>query len=61
MKGFDPRVLVATAAANTGIDNEKIDHVLRVGLLQCVITLLQERGRNAQKHGMNGLFAVFTG
>ncbi len=60
MKNFDPRVLVATAAANTGIDNERVDYVLRVGLPRCIITLLQERGRNVRNESMVGLFAVFT-
>ena len=60
MSNFNPRVLVFTAAANTGIDNKRVDYVLRVGLPRCLITLLQERGRNARVAGMKGLFAVFT-
>ena len=57
---FIARVLVATAAANTGIDQEMLDFVLRVGLPRCIITALQERGRNARKEGMFGFFIVYT-
>ena len=57
---FNPRVLAATAAANTGIDQEQLDFVVRVGLPRCIITALQERGRNARVAGMIGCFAVFT-
>ena len=57
---FLARVLVATAAANTGIDQEMLDFVLRVGLPRCIITALQERGRNARKEGMVGYFVVYT-
>ena len=60
MRNYNPRVLVATAAANTGIDQEKVDYVIRVGLPRCIITLLQERGRNARVAGMRGFFGVFT-
>ena len=60
MANLDPRLLVATAAANTGIDQVHLVHVLRVGLPRCITTMLQERGRNARWIGMHGLFAVFT-
>jgi hypothetical protein len=54
------RILLATAAANTGIDQELLDFVIRVGLPRCLTTLLQERGRNARRLGMFGRYIVFT-
>ena len=53
--GFSPRCLVATAAANTGIDQPKCTMVLRLGLPRTIVELLQERGRLRGR----GLFAVF--
>ena len=35
---FHPRVLTATATTNTGIDQERLDCVLRIGLPICIIT-----------------------
>jgi len=35
---FHPRLLTATGAANTGIDQERQDCVLRIGLPRCIIT-----------------------
>ena len=46
MNDYNPRVLVATAAANTGIDQVLVKWVLTVGLPRCLTTLLQERGRS---------------
>lgn len=60
MKNFDPCALVATATVNMGIDQERVDYVIHVGLTRCIITLLQERGGNARLAGMMGLFDVFT-
>ena len=60
MPGTNPQVLCATAAANTGVDQERLDWVLRIGLPRCILTLLQERGRNARKLGMKGMFQLFT-
>ena len=60
MSGMSPRVLAATAAANTGIDQINLAMVIRVGLARCIITLLQEMGRNARRPGMTGVFLVFT-
>ena len=57
---FNPRVLTAIAAANTGIDQEQLDFVVRVGMPWCITTSLQERGRNARKSGMIECVAVFT-
>jgi len=60
IKGMFPRVLAATAAANTGIDQVLLAMVLRIGFARCIITLLQEMGRNARKPGMTGVFLVFS-
>ena len=57
---FNPRALVATAAANTGIDAPRLVWVLRVGMPRCLITLLQERGRNAREVGMTGMYVVLA-
>ena len=56
MKDYHPRVLVATAAANTGIDQVLVKWVLSVGLPRCLTTLMQERGRNRSQ----GLYLVLT-
>ena len=60
MRWYDPRVLVATAAANTGIDQRELNHVLRVGFPRCLTTLIQERGRNARVEGMLGLYTIHS-
>ena len=60
MVGYNPRVLVATSAVNTGIDNRQLQLVHRFGLLRCPTTLLQERGRNACAPGMTGAYVIFT-
>jgi len=57
---YNPRVFTATTATNTGIDRERLDCVLRIGLPRCIITASQERGRNCRKEGMKGLFSVYT-
>ena len=54
-----PRILFATSAANTGIDQLETNLVAHVGLFRCLITMLQERGRNARRLGMIGAFIVF--
>ena len=56
MDDYHPRVLVATAAANTGIDQVLVKWVLTVGIPRCLTTLLQERGRNRAE----GLYLVLT-
>ena len=59
MKHFDPRVLVATAAANTGIEQALLVYVVRIGLPRCIVTMLQERVRNSRIPVLCGSFAVF--
>ena len=56
MKDYSPRVLMATAAANTGIDQALVKWVLTVGLPRCLTTLMQERGRNRAE----GLYLILT-
>ena len=43
------RVLVATSAANTGIENNNVMEILRVGFPRDLVTFLQERGRACRK------------
>jgi superfamily II DNA/RNA helicase len=57
--GYNPRTLVATTAANTGIDQARLLWVLRVGIPRCIVTLLQERDRNARLLGQLGMIVVF--
>lgn len=52
--------LVATSAKNTGIDAPKLIWVLRLGIPHCLITLLQERGRNALEVRTTGMFIVLA-
>jgi len=59
MPHFNPHVLVATAVANTGVDQEDLVHVSRVGIPRCVLTGKQESGRNARKAGMTGVYNVY--
>ena len=60
MKHLHPRILVATAAANTGIEQALLTYVLRVGIPRCIVTFLQERGRNSRTPGLRGLFAIYS-
>ena len=57
---YVPRALVATAAANTGLDQELLTFAAHAGLFRCIITAMQERGRVSRKEGMMGFFSVFT-
>ena len=60
MSGYDPRVAIATAAGNTGIDKKTIEMVLRMGIPRDVLTSFQERGRNARQPGMTGAYSITT-
>ena len=57
---FNPRVLVATAAANTGTDAPDLIWILRVGIPHCLLTILQEHERNAREVRRTGMFVVLT-
>jgi hypothetical protein len=46
IKDYNPRMLVATATATTGIGQVLAKWVLSVGLPRCLTTLMQERGCN---------------
>ena len=56
MKNYHPRMLIATPATNTGIDQVLIQYVLSVGLPRCLTTLIQERGRNRN----DGMYVMLT-
>ena len=62
MHGMMSQVLAATATAtaNTGIDQELVAMVLRLGSARSLVIALQEMGRNARKVGMSGSFIVFS-
>ena len=59
LRGHRFRVLVATSAANTGIDQPRTKLVTRFGLHRDPITLLQEKGRLVRKPGMTGRFEIY--
>ena len=48
--------LVATAAANTGIDQPQCNMVLRLGIPRTIVEMLQERGRIR----CGGVFSVYS-
>jgi hypothetical protein len=60
MPDFIVRILIATAAANTGIDKDTIEMVIRRGVPRDLITAFQERGRNARMPGRNGAYNIYT-
>ena len=60
MPDFTAQILISTAAANTGIDKDTIEIVLRKGMPRDLITLFQERGRNARQAGMLGAYYIYT-
>ena len=59
LAGLLPRVLVATSAGNTGINEPNIDLVMRSGPARDLVTAMQERGRNCRRPGMTGRYAVY--
>ena len=60
MPDFNVRILIATAAANTGIDKDTIEMVIRRGVPRDLITAFQERGRNVRMPGRNGVYNIYT-
>lgn len=60
LKSLDPSVLVTTAATNTGIDQMLLTSLLRVSIPLCIVTFLQECGRNLRTSGLRRVIAVFT-
>ena len=56
LRGYSPRCLVATSAANTGIDQPKCKMVLRIGVPRSIVEAMQERGRIRHR----GVFAVHS-
>ena len=59
MRGHRFYVLVATPAANTGLDQPKTKSVIRYGLPRDPTTLLQEKGRLVCQAGMVGDVIMF--
>ena len=60
MPDFNVRILIATAAANTDIDKDTIEMVIRKGVPHDLITTFQERGRYARMSGRNGVYNIYT-
>ena len=60
MPDFNVRILIATAAANTGIDKDTIEMVICRGVPRDLITAFQECGCNARMPGRNGAYNIYT-
>ena len=60
MEGLNCRVVVGTSCVNTGIDQHNVRLVQRAGIPRCIITSIQEGGRNARKDGMSGNFIIYA-
>ena len=60
LRRYYPHVLVATPAANTGIEQMLVVYVLRVGLPRSITMMLQERGRCLPNPGVLGYFVLFV-
>ena len=60
LEDYLARICVATAAANTGIDQKWMEWIDRIGLPRDVLTMLQEMGRNARQPGMTGAYHIYT-
>ena len=48
---FNPRVLLGTSAINVGIDNERVDFVMRISWPRDLFTFFQEKGRGSPEMG----------
>ena len=60
LRRYYPRVLVATPAANTGIEQMLVVYVLRVGLPRSITMMLQERGRCLRNPVVLSYFVLFV-
>ena len=60
LEDYLARICVATAAANTGIDQKWMEWIDRIGLPRDVLTMLQEMGCNARQPGMTGAYHIYT-
>ena len=60
MQGLNCRAVVGTSCVNTGIDHHNVRLVQRAGIPRCIITSIQEGGRNARKDGMTGTFIIYA-
>ena len=48
---FNPNVLVGTSAINVGIDNHRVDFIMRIGWPRDLFTFFQEKGRGSRETG----------
>ena len=60
MQGLNCRAVVGTSCVNTGIDHHNVRLVQRAGIPRCIVTSIQEGGRNARKDGMTGKFIIYA-
>ena len=60
MQGLNCRVVVGTSCVNTGIDQHNVRLVQRAGIPRCILTSIQEGGRNTRKDGMTGKFIIYA-
>ena len=60
MDGLNCRAVVGTSCVNTGIDHHNVRLVQRAGIPRCIVTSIQEGGRNARKDGMTGEFIIYA-
>ena len=60
MQGLNCRAVVGTSCVNTGIDHHNVRLVQRAGIPRCIVTSIQEGGRNARKDGMTGNFIIYA-
>ena len=51
---YNPRVLSTNGSGNTGISNDNVTFILRIGLPLNLETLFQEIGRSCRQEGMDG-------
>ena len=60
LEDYLARICVATATANTGIDQKWMEWIDRIGLPWDVLTMLQEMGHNVRQQGMTGAYHIYT-
>ena len=60
VEGYDPRVLIATAASDLGVDHPDAQCVINMEWPECIATLVQRRGR-ASRQGQAASFILVAG
>lgn len=60
VEGYDPRVLIATAASDLGVDHPDAQCIINMEWPECIATLVQRRGR-ASRRGEEAVFILVAG